>query len=99
MARTPVLADPDRYPSGRLRVPRGVREGGPAWQQVHTQLALEALRLFLQDRLGRHELPAALEFRAALPRTAVGKLLLGSVAQELLMTVSCPVLCVKAPGG
>ena len=30
-------------------------------------------------------------------RTAVGKLILGSVAQELLMTVSCPVLCVKAP--
>ena len=31
-------------------------------------------------------------------RTAVGKLLLGSVAQEILMTVSCPVLCVKASG-
>ena len=31
-------------------------------------------------------------------RTAVGKLLLGSVAQEILMTVPCPVLCVKAPG-
>lgn len=31
-------------------------------------------------------------------RTAVGKLLLGSLAQELLMTVSCPVLCVKAAG-
>ncbi len=31
-------------------------------------------------------------------RTAVGKLLLGSVAQELLMTVSCPVLCVKTQG-
>lgn len=31
-------------------------------------------------------------------RTAVGKLLLGSVAQDILMTVSCPVLCVKAPG-
>ncbi|QTD45668.1 universal stress protein [Ottowia testudinis] len=30
-------------------------------------------------------------------RTAVGKLLLGSTAQEILMTVSCPVLCVKAP--
>ncbi len=31
-------------------------------------------------------------------RTAVGKLILGSVAQELLMTVPCPVLCVKATG-
>jgi nucleotide-binding universal stress UspA family protein len=29
-------------------------------------------------------------------RTAVGKLILGSVAQEILMTVPCPVLCVKA---
>ena len=29
-------------------------------------------------------------------RTAVGKLLLGSMAQEILMTVNCPVLAVKA---
>lgn len=29
-------------------------------------------------------------------RTPVGKLLMGSVAQEILMTVSCPVLAVKA---
>jgi long-chain acyl-CoA synthetase len=35
---------------------------------------LVALRVFLADRVGRHELPAALEFRDALPRTSVGKL-------------------------
>jgi nucleotide-binding universal stress UspA family protein len=29
-------------------------------------------------------------------RTAVGKLLLGSMAQEILMTVPCPVLAIKA---
>ena len=35
---------------------------------------LESLREFLRDKLGPHELPTALEFRAALPRTPVGKL-------------------------
>ncbi|MBP8054165.1 MAG: universal stress protein, partial [Burkholderiaceae bacterium] len=29
-------------------------------------------------------------------RSAVGKLLLGSVAHDILMTVPCPVLAVKA---
>ena len=36
--------------------------------------SLEALRGFLADKLGPHEMPATLAFRDALPRTAVGKL-------------------------
>lgn len=40
----------------------------------HPEFTLEQLRTFLADKLGRHELPAALEFRDSLPRTAVGKL-------------------------
>jgi long-chain acyl-CoA synthetase len=37
-------------------------------------LTLDALKDFLADKLGRHEMPAAIETRAALPRTSVGKL-------------------------
>ena len=29
-------------------------------------------------------------------RTAVGKLIMGSMAQEILMSISCPILAVKA---
>jgi long-chain acyl-CoA synthetase len=35
---------------------------------------LDGLRVFLADKLGRHELPSAIEFRESLPKTAVGKL-------------------------
>ena len=35
---------------------------------------LDELRAFLADKIGRHELPTALEFRADLPKTPVGKL-------------------------
>ena len=45
-------------------------------------LTLDALREFLKDRLGRHELPAALELRPELPRSPVGKLLANVLAEE-----------------
>ncbi len=43
---------------------------------------LETLREFLADKLGRHELPAQLEFRSALPKTAVGKLSKKELVEE-----------------
>jgi long-chain acyl-CoA synthetase len=43
------------------------REGTPAF-------TIEELRLFLADKIGKHELPASLEFRDTLPKTPVGKL-------------------------
>ena len=37
-------------------------------------LTLEALQEFLRDKVGRHEMPVALELRDELPKTPVGKL-------------------------
>jgi long-chain acyl-CoA synthetase len=39
-----------------------------------TPFTIDELRSFLAGKVGRHELPAALEFRDSLPRTPVGKL-------------------------
>jgi long-chain acyl-CoA synthetase len=61
-----VIGIPDPY--------RG--EAAKAFVKLRTgarPFTLEALRAFLADKLGRHELPAALEFRDSLPRTAIGK--------------------------
>lgn len=44
--------------------------------------SLDDLRTFLGDKVGRHELPAYLEFRDALPKTAVGKLSKKELVEE-----------------
>jgi long-chain acyl-CoA synthetase len=47
-------------------------------------LTLEGLKLFLADRVGRHEMPVALELRQSLPRSPVGKLLPKLLLEEEL---------------
>jgi long-chain acyl-CoA synthetase len=61
-----------------IGVPDGYRgEAAKAFVQLKPGAApftLDELRAFLADKVGRHELPAHLEFRDSLPKTAVGKL-------------------------
>jgi long-chain acyl-CoA synthetase len=67
VAEVSVIGVPDAY--------RG--EAAKAFVQLKPGAApftLEELRTFLADKIGRHELPAHLEFRETLPRTPVGKL-------------------------
>src|SRR5262245_22194783 len=67
VAEVVVIGVPDSY--------RG--EAAKAFIQLKPKaerFTLEELRAFLADKLGKHELPAQLEFRDALPKTAVGKL-------------------------
>jgi len=45
-------------------------------------LTLDGLRAFLADKVGRHEMPVALEIRAELPRTVVGKLSKKALSEE-----------------
>jgi long-chain acyl-CoA synthetase len=45
-------------------------------------LTLEGLREFLRDRVGKHELPAHLELRDSLPKSAVGKLQASKLVDE-----------------
>ncbi|WP_284210371.1 AMP-binding enzyme [Methylorubrum aminovorans] len=44
--------------------------------------SLEALQAFLAERIGRNEIPRALEFRETLPRSAAGKLLASVLVAE-----------------
>ena len=70
-----VVGTPDGYRGEAAKAFVKLRAG------VET-LTLDDLLAFLKDKLGRHEMPAALEIRPALPRTAVGKLSKVELRQE-----------------
>jgi long-chain acyl-CoA synthetase len=77
VAETIVIGIPDRYRGETAKAFVTLKPGAAPF-------TLEALRTFLADKLGRHELPGALEFRDALPRTAVGKLSRKDLSDEEL---------------
>ena len=62
-----VIGVPDAYRGEAAKAFVKLRDGAAPF-------SLEALRDFLSGKVGRHELPAGLEFRDELPRTTVGKL-------------------------
>ena len=62
-----VIGVPDAYRGEAAKAFVKLKSGAPAFTQ-------EELKAFLADKIGRHEMPAHLEIRAMLPRTAVGKL-------------------------
>jgi long-chain acyl-CoA synthetase len=64
---TIVIGIPDSYRGESPKAFVKLKDGSDS-------LTSEALRTFLEDRLGRHELPSEIEFRDELPKTPVGKL-------------------------
>ncbi|HTC96337.1 MAG TPA: dicarboxylate--CoA ligase PimA [Bradyrhizobium sp.] len=62
-----VIGIPDDYRGEAAKAFIRLRDGAKAF-------SLDELRTFLTGKLGKHELPAAVEFVADLPRTSVGKL-------------------------
>jgi len=62
-----VIGVPDEYRGEAAKAFVTLRSGAEPF-------TIEDLRTFLTGKLGKHELPAAVEFLSELPRTAVGKL-------------------------
>src|ERR1700694_5234951 len=62
-----VIGIPDTYRGEAAKAFVKLRRGAKT-------LDLEGLNAFLADKIGRHEMPTALEIRDSLPRTPVGKL-------------------------
>ncbi|HUN50133.1 MAG TPA: AMP-binding protein [Candidatus Sulfotelmatobacter sp.] len=62
-----VIGIPDDYRGQSAKAFIKLKAGAPSF-------TYEELREFLQDKVGKHEMPVAMEIRPALPKTIVGKL-------------------------
>lgn len=67
VAEVTVIGVPDTYRGQAAKAFIALKPGAAPF-------ALDELKAFLADKLGKYEMPSEIEFRAALPRTAVGKL-------------------------
>lgn len=83
VAEAIVIGVADAYRGEVAKAFVTLRPGAPA-------LTLDALRDFLADRLGKHELPAALEVRDSLPRSPAGKLLAQVLRDEERAKAAAP---------
>ncbi|WP_436638645.1 dicarboxylate--CoA ligase PimA [Microbaculum sp. FT89] len=75
VAEVMVIGVPDNYRGEAAKAFVALREGAD-------DLDLDALRQFLADKVGKHEMPQYLEIRDALPRSPVGKLLKTALRDE-----------------
>jgi long-chain acyl-CoA synthetase len=75
VAEVSVIGVPDAYRGEAVKAFVKLRPGAAPF-------TLDELRAFLADKVGRHEMPAHLEFREALPKTAVGKLSKKELVEE-----------------
>jgi long-chain acyl-CoA synthetase len=62
-----VIGIPDEYRGQSPKAFVKLKQGA-------APISLDELKTFLKDRIGKHEMVQALELRAELPKTAVGKL-------------------------
>jgi long-chain acyl-CoA synthetase len=78
-----VVGVPDAYRGESAKAFVKLRDGAEPF-------TLDALKAFLADKVGRHEMPTAVEFRAALPKTPVGKLWKKPLADEERAKAAAP---------
>ena len=84
VVETIVIGVPDAYRGQAAKAFVTLRPGARPF-------GLEELQAFLADRVGRHEIPRALEFRDQLPRSPAGKLLASVlVAEERVRAAAHP---------
>jgi long-chain acyl-CoA synthetase len=67
VAEVTVIGVPDDYRGQSAKAFIKLRDGVKPF-------SFDELKIFLKDKLGRHEIPAAMEIRDALPKTIIGKL-------------------------